>query len=60
MNIDINGVSITLTNDQLQHIDAEVKKNKKISAEDFFFSMWNGCTIKFDFSKSDSIYLLKN
>ena len=61
MNVEINGVSITLTDEQLKHIDEELKKkNNEVSAEEFFLSMWNGCEIKFDFSKSDSVFMLKN
>lgn len=61
MNIDVNGISITLSDEQLKYIDSELKKkNNQISAENFFLSMWNGCTIKFDFSKTDSIFMLKN
>ena len=61
MNIEIDGIQITLTKEQLAKIKAELEQNQKQqSAEDFFLEMYNNCQIKFDFSKSKSIFFVKN
>ena len=58
MEINVNGVQITLTEGQLKEIK---KQTEKISAEQRFLDLWNECTIKFDFDKyPESIFLMKN
>ena len=58
MQIDINGVKITLTEQQLKEIKEQTEKPSK---EQIFLDLWNGCTIKFDFEKyPEKIFLMKN
>lgn len=54
MNVNVNGVSITLTEEQLKHIDAEVKKMKepkKLTPAERFWKLCEGLTIKIDKKK---------
>lgn len=62
MEIDINGVKITLTKEQLEEIARQTQKvSKKEEMEKEFLNLWNGCTLKFDFEKySQSIFLMKD
>lgn len=62
MEIDVNGVKITLTQDQLNEIARQTQtKSKEQEMEEEFLNLWNGCTIKFDFEKyPQSIFLMKD
>lgn len=65
MEIDVNGVKITLTQDQLNEIQRQTQKLTKETKEDQmekeFLDMWNGCVIHFDFEKyPESIFLMKD
>jgi hypothetical protein len=58
MEINVNGVQITLTEEQLKKIK---KQTEKVSAEKRFLDLWNGCAIKFDFEKyPERIFLMKD
>lgn len=63
MNITINGVSITLTSEQIQQIDAEIKKNQpasKPTPEERFWQLCNGLEIKIDLEKyPNTIFFFK-
>jgi len=64
MNVNVNGVSITLTEEQLKHIDAEVKKMnepKKPTPEERFWQLCEGLTIKNDRGKyPDVVFFFKD
>lgn len=65
MEIDVNGVKITLTQDQLDEIQRQnqklTKKDNKKQTEEEFLEMWNNCEIKFDFERfPDSKFFMKN
>jgi hypothetical protein len=61
MQTTVNDVVITLTPEQESKVQQQLAlKNKQVSAEDTFLKMWNGCETRFDFSKSESVFLLKN
>jgi len=65
MEIDVNGVKITLTQDQLDEIQRQnqklTKEDNKKQMEEEFLEMWNNCEIKFDLEEfSDSKFFMKN
>ena len=60
MNIQVNGVQITLTQDQLNHIHQELNKPVKPTAEQRFLQLCEGLTIKIDKEKyPNSIFFFK-
>jgi len=62
MEIKVNDVSITLTDEQLAQINDEIKKRKtQITPEKRLLQMWNGCTLKLNFENSPKkVFLMKN
>ena len=64
MNVNVNGVSITLTEEQLKHIDAEVKKMnqpKRPTPAERFWQLCKGLTIKIDKEGyPDSVFFFKD
>ena len=63
MNVNVNGVSITLTEEQLKHIDAEVKKMnqpKRPTPAERFWQLCEGLSLKIDKERyPDSVFFFK-